>query len=119
MRTPRAAEASATADGAVDHRAAHPDDNENLLVQTDAIHLADFVATGSADLAYLDPPFKVEKSFGARLERGSSRARGPIAYDDTWPSLESYLSWLEERIGAGDSESAPDSSFCRLENVFE
>lgn len=72
--------------------------SENLLVQADAKDLASFVAVGSADLAYLDPPFKVEKSFGARLTKGSSRARGPIAYDDTWTSLEAYLAWLEERI---------------------
>ena len=72
--------------------------SENVLVQADAKDLGSFVAAGSADLAYLDPPFKVEKSFGARLTKGSSRARGPIAYDDTWTSLEAYLAWLEERI---------------------
>lgn len=72
--------------------------SENVLVQADAKNLGTFVAAGSADLAYLDPPFKVEKSFGARLTKGSSRARGPIAYDDTWTSLEAYLAWLEERI---------------------
>ena len=72
--------------------------SENILVQADAKDLGSFVAAGSADLAYLDPPFKVEKSFGARLTKGSSRARGPIAYDDTWTSLEAYLTWLEERI---------------------
>ncbi|MBX3222583.1 MAG: site-specific DNA-methyltransferase [Labilithrix sp.] len=70
----------------------------NLLVHGDAKDLGAFVAAGSADLAYLDPPFKVEKAFGARLTRGASRARGPIAYDDTWPSLEAYLAWLEERL---------------------
>jgi site-specific DNA-methyltransferase (adenine-specific) len=69
-----------------------------LVVKADAKDLLSFVEPGSADLAYLDPPFKVEKSFGARLARGSLRARGPIAYSDTWPSLEAYLSWLEERI---------------------
>lgn len=71
---------------------------ESILVHGDAKNLGRFVAAGSADLAYLDPPFKVEKSFGARVARGTSRARGPIAYDDVWTSLESYLSWLEERI---------------------
>jgi site-specific DNA-methyltransferase (adenine-specific) len=75
-------------------------DAANVLVQGDAKDLGSFVAPGSADVAYLDPPFKVEKTFGARLTRGTSRARGPIAYDDTWPSLEAYLSWLEERIVA-------------------
>jgi site-specific DNA-methyltransferase (adenine-specific) len=70
----------------------------NVLVQGDARELGSIVAPGSVDLAYLDPPFKVEKSFGARLTRGSSRAHGPVAYDDTWASLDAYLGWLEERI---------------------
>src|SRR4029077_4267462 len=56
------------------------------------------VKVGTADTAYLDPPFKVEKAFGARTARGTHRARGPIAYDDTWPSLAAYLAWLEERV---------------------
>lgn len=72
----------------------------NLLAHKDAREIASIVARGSADVAYLDPPFKVEKRFGARLKRGSSRARGPVAYDDTWSSLEAYLAWLEERIAA-------------------
>jgi site-specific DNA-methyltransferase (adenine-specific) len=70
----------------------------NILAHRDARELSSLVAPGSADLAYLDPPFKVEKAFGARVRGGSSRARGPIAYDDTWASLGGYLEWLEERI---------------------
>ncbi len=73
-------------------------DLANVLSRLDARDLGAVIAPASADLAYLDPPFKVEKSFGARLARGSSRARGPVAYDDTWPSLEAYLAWLEERV---------------------
>jgi site-specific DNA-methyltransferase (adenine-specific) len=71
-----------------------------VLARADAREIGRFVAPSSADLAYLDPPFKVEKSFGARLRSGSSRASGPVAYDDTWASLESYLAWLEERVAA-------------------
>ncbi|MDB4945453.1 MAG: hypothetical protein JWP97_4987 [Labilithrix sp.] len=71
----------------------------HLLVRGDARDLGRHVAAGSADLAYLDPPFKVEKSFGARTTRGL-RVDGPLAYDDTWESLEAYLAWLEERIAA-------------------
>ncbi|MBX3215867.1 MAG: site-specific DNA-methyltransferase [Labilithrix sp.] len=70
----------------------------NVLARADARDLGTFVAAGSADLAYLDPPFKVEKAFKARLTRGATRARGPVAYDDTWPSLDAYLAWLEERV---------------------
>jgi site-specific DNA-methyltransferase (adenine-specific) len=69
-----------------------------VLARIDARDLASVVAPGAADLAYLDPPFKVERSFGARVERGSTRARGPVAYDDVWRSLEHYLAWLEERL---------------------
>jgi len=69
----------------------------DLLIRGDARDLGAHVPPESADLAYLDPPFKVEKSFGARLTTGT-RARGPTAYDDTWASLDAYLAWLEERI---------------------
>lgn len=70
----------------------------DLLVLGDAKDLGAFVAEESVDLAYLDPPFKVEKAFGARVGDRGARAKGPVAYDDTWPSLDAYLAWLEERI---------------------
>jgi site-specific DNA-methyltransferase (adenine-specific) len=69
----------------------------DLLVHADALELGEYVEAGSADVAYLDPPFKVEKSFGARVVKGA-RAKGPLAYDDTWDSLDAYLAWLEARI---------------------
>ncbi|MDB4936042.1 MAG: hypothetical protein JWP87_3014 [Labilithrix sp.] len=78
----------------------------DLLVRADARELGAYVTAGSADVAYLDPPFKVEKSFGARVVKGA-RARGPIAYDDTWPSLEAYLAWLEERIAVARDLLSP------------
>jgi len=70
----------------------------SLLIHGDARDLGAHVAQGAADLAYLDPPFKVERRFGARPRGGGARASGPVAYDDTWPSLEAYLGWLEERV---------------------
>jgi site-specific DNA-methyltransferase (adenine-specific) len=73
----------------------------DLLVFGDAKDLRRFVAEESVDLAYVDPPFKVEKAFGARIASAGTRrerAKGPIAYDDTWASLEAYLEWLEERL---------------------
>ncbi|MBX3185600.1 MAG: site-specific DNA-methyltransferase [Labilithrix sp.] len=79
---------------------------DNVLVQRDARDLGVHVPGASADLAYLDPPFKVERTFGARIARGA-RARGPIAYDDTWPSLEAYLAWLEERVAAARELLSP------------
>lgn len=70
----------------------------NALFHGDALGLSRIVRPGTADLAYLDPPFKVEKTFGARVKQGAWRAKGPVAYDDTWASLEAYLKWLEDRI---------------------
>lgn len=69
------------------------------VVSGDALHLGDHVAAGSCELAYLDPPFSVGIQFGARAKRGE-RAKGAIAYDDRWPSLEAYLAWLELRVAA-------------------
>lgn len=79
----------------------------NVLARRDAKDLASLVVSGTADLAYLDPPFNVDKSFGARLVRGTSRARGPVAYDDVWPSLDTYLTWLEERIASVHAALSP------------
>jgi site-specific DNA-methyltransferase (adenine-specific) len=75
-----------------------------LLVQCDAVDLARHVRAGSAELAYLDPPFNVGAEFVARTKRGESRGRkaeraGPAAYTDRWPSLDAYLAWLEPRLG--------------------
>jgi site-specific DNA-methyltransferase (adenine-specific) len=78
----------------------------HLVVRGDARDLASLVAPASADTAYLDPPFKVEKAFGARVARGA-RASGPVAYDDTWPSLEAYLAWLEERVAVARELLSP------------
>jgi site-specific DNA-methyltransferase (adenine-specific) len=69
----------------------------SLLVHADAIALGAHVAAGSADLAYLDPPFAVGVQFGARRGTGA-RAKGRVAYDDRWPSLDAYLTWLEARV---------------------
>jgi len=70
----------------------------NLIVHGDAAVMGQWVKERSADTVYLDPPFKVERRFGARTERGESRAKGPVAYDDTWPSLEHYVAWLKPRV---------------------
>ncbi len=73
----------------------------NLLVRCDAVEIGRHVRPRSAALAYLDPPFGVGASFGARVgPRGGGRARGPTAYVDRWPSMDAYLRWLEERIAA-------------------
>ncbi|MDP9002889.1 MAG: site-specific DNA-methyltransferase [Myxococcota bacterium] len=71
---------------------------KNLLVRCDALELGRYVPARSAQLAYLDPPFGVGTSFGARRRSGGARAEGPVAYEDRWSSIETYLAWLEARV---------------------
>ena len=71
----------------------------NLLVQCDAADFGLHAPPGCAQLAYLDPPFNVGASFGARTRESNGwRAHGTVAYQDRWPSLEAYLAWLEPRV---------------------
>jgi len=70
----------------------------NLLVRCDAAQLGRHVHPGSAQLAYLDPPFGVGASFGARTGSSGWRSRGRLAYEDRWPSFDAYLAWLEVRV---------------------
>jgi site-specific DNA-methyltransferase (adenine-specific) len=72
----------------------------NLLVRCDAELLASHTSPRSAQLAYLDPPFGVGVSFGARTQDGRARAQGRIAYHDRWPSVDAYLDWLEPRVAS-------------------
>jgi site-specific DNA-methyltransferase (adenine-specific) len=81
-----------------------------LLVRVDASELARHVRPRSAQLAYLDPPFNVGASFGARAQAGGWRARGRVAYEDRWPSLEAYLAWLEPRLAATRDALATDGT---------
>jgi len=80
------------------------------LVHGDAITLAGHVASRSAQLAYLDPPFCVGASFGARAREGGWRAQGRVAYDDRWPSVDAYLAWLEPRLAVVRELLAPDGT---------
>jgi site-specific DNA-methyltransferase (adenine-specific) len=86
----------------------------NLLVRCDAIDVGTHVPPRSAQLAYLDPPFGIGTSFGARTPDGkggaSWRAQGTVAYSDRWPSLDAYLDWLEPRIAAVRECLAPDGT---------
>ncbi len=75
------------------------------ILRADAKDVGEFVASGSAELAYLDPPFAVGVRFTARTKKTETRGRetrsgAPVAYDDRWPSLDSYLAWLEVRLVA-------------------
>jgi site-specific DNA-methyltransferase (adenine-specific) len=81
-----------------------------LLVHGDAVGLARHVPSRSVQLAYLDPPFCVGAAFGARAREGGWRARGRVAYDDRWPSMDAYLGWLEPRLAVVRELLAPDGT---------
>jgi len=86
----------------------------NLLARCDAIEIGLPVPARSAQLAYLDPPFGIGTSFGARTQDETGRARwraeGAVAYSDRWPSIGAYLAWLEPRIAAVRDCLAPDAT---------
>lgn len=72
----------------------------HVLAHCDALDIGRHVERDSAELAYLDPPFGVGTSFGARESSGGWRAKGRSAYQDQWPSIAAYLAWLEPRLAA-------------------
>jgi site-specific DNA-methyltransferase (adenine-specific) len=83
----------------------------NVLARCDAIDVGAHLPSRSAQLAYLDPPFGMGGTFGARLPGGDGwRSRGEVAYSDRWPSMEAYLAWLEPRIAAVRDALAPDGT---------
>jgi site-specific DNA-methyltransferase (adenine-specific) len=83
---------------------------KNLVVRCDALELGRFARARSAQLAYLDPPFGVGASFGARKRSGGARAVGPVAYEDRWPSMAAYVAWLEARVAVARDCLATDGT---------
>lgn len=79
------------------------------FVHADAERLGRYVEADSARLIYLDPPFSVGVPFRARGEDGTRR-NGPVAYLDSWPSIEAYLGWLAPRLEAAWHALATDGS---------
>lgn len=53
----------------------------------------------SIDLVYVDPPFGVGTTHGARMRDGEARAhRSSIAYDDAWKGIDAFLESLAPRV---------------------
>ncbi len=61
------------------------------------------------DLAYLDPPFATQTTFGARQERGE-RSRGEAAYRDVFASVEAWAQLMRPRLVAVAERLSPRSS---------
>lgn len=65
----------------------------------------------AVDLAYLDPPFGVGTTHGARTRDGEARAsRTTAAYDDAWTGIEPFLAALEARLAALRAVLSPRAS---------
>lgn len=68
-------------------------------ISSDVVHARSFLSPQSCKLVYMDPPFRVGVQFRARGTDGT-RAGGPVAYTDVWPSMQAYTTWLLERAAA-------------------
>lgn len=65
---------------------------EIQIIHGDCLEVAKTLPKGQADLIYLDPPF-----FSGRERRNKD---GGPAYEDRWPDIETYLSFLNKLIVA-------------------
>jgi site-specific DNA-methyltransferase (adenine-specific) len=80
---------------------------QRTLLQGDCIELGCHAPL--ANLIYMDPPFAVGTDFRARGSTGT-RSAGPVAYRDTWKSLDDYLDWFAPRLHAAFSQLAERGS---------
>jgi site-specific DNA-methyltransferase (adenine-specific) len=63
------------------------------------------------DLVYLDPPFGVGTTHGARTRAGEERARRTsAAYDDAWEGVDRFVAALEARLEAIRAILSPRAS---------
>lgn len=63
--------------------------------------LAELSAAGRRfELIYVDPPFNAGGKRRARLEPGSDRVRGTLAYEDHFGGVDEFIAMLEPRLSA-------------------
>ena len=82
----------------------------NRLFHGDALDLGHARDVAPITLAYLDPPFTVGTTFGARTKKGEARATGPKAYEDRWASVDAFIDWLAERLAVVRSLLSDDGT---------
>jgi site-specific DNA-methyltransferase (adenine-specific) len=75
---------------------------DSEIIEADCLdHLARVATSGlSFDLIYADPPFNAGGKRRARLASGVERARGTLAYDDQFGSIDRFIDMLEPRLAA-------------------
>lgn len=67
-----------------------PISSEATVQCADWLHAARSLAPGSVDLLYADPPFNT----------GHTQSSHAGSYPDSWPTLDSWLDWLRDRLVA-------------------
>lgn len=74
----------------------------NAIIEADCLtRLPELAASGERfDLIYVDPPFNAGGKRRARLTSGVERARGTLAYDDCFGSVDAFITMLEPRLAA-------------------
>jgi site-specific DNA-methyltransferase (adenine-specific) len=74
----------------------------NAVIEADCLtRLPELAAQGQAfDLIYVDPPFNAGGKRRARLTTGVERARGTLAYNDQFGSVDDFIAMLEPRLAA-------------------
>lgn len=66
---------------------------QNEIYQNDCLTVLSDMDEESIDLIYLDPPFFTQKK-----QSLSDRAGYEYAFDDSWPNVDAYILYLEERV---------------------
>ena len=72
------------------------------LLAGDCSEVLDDLPEGTVDLVYADPPFATNQVQKGRSDR--------LAYDDRWPDLDSYLSFMAARLTQLHRVLAPDGA---------
>jgi site-specific DNA-methyltransferase (adenine-specific) len=75
---------------------------QDAIIEEDCLSCLPRLATSGArfDLIYVDPPFNAGGKRRARLETGVERARGTLAYNDHFGSVDVFIEMLEPRLAA-------------------
>ena len=67
---------------------------ENNVIQGDCLDILGEIEENKADMIYLDPPFFTQE----KQKLVSSKTNKEYIFNDTWNSMDEYLSYMEVRL---------------------
>jgi len=79
------------------------------LVRGDCLEALDRAPPREFDLVYVDPPYGIGRSRGARTRAGQHRATGPTAYGDA-RRADDLVAWLCDRLARVRERMAPHAT---------